>query len=193
MNVLRILVVSLIVSGCLGCGNDPKPPAAAPPPPFKPASDVLIENAAKNGARNRAPAGAAENAVAADKSPAEADSNEEMTDEDKPASVPAETADIDNPEAPPSVASDENGLDEPAATAEPGPPDPGTTAEKPAKTKSSKWLRGLGNALNRAASKTLGEAPKSTSPAAKQPAPDDDPFPDGEPDQEEPKEQESKE
>jgi len=190
MNVLRLLVVSLIVSGCLGCGSDSKPPAAAPPPPFKPASDVLTDNATGENASTPATADAAEDAVVAEEPSADADSNEEMTDDAGSASVPDATGDADDTDEPGSVASDESNQDEPVVTNEPDSPEPVTNpdAEKPAKAKSSKWLRGLGNALNRAASKTLGGAAQSTGPAPKQPKPEDDPFPDGEPEQEKPEE-----
>jgi hypothetical protein len=113
------------------------------------------------------------------------------TDADTPASAPEETADGDDSEAPRSVAADENNdendLDEPA-TSEPGSPDPVTdpASDKPAKANSGKWMRGLSNALSRAATKTLGG--QSTEAAPKQPKADDDPFPDGEPNEEKPKE-----
>ncbi len=49
-------------------------------------------------------------------------------------------------------------------------------------------MRGLSKAWGRAATKTLGGAAQSTEAAPKQPKADDDPFPDGEPNEDKPKE-----
>ncbi|HUY34657.1 MAG TPA: hypothetical protein VMV69_18070 [Pirellulales bacterium] len=203
MNVFRLLALSLIVAVGVGCGNDPAPPAAAPPK-FEPASDLLTAKEAAGKPSAVAPTGGAENALDADESPAETAANEDMADEIGSASTPdapAGIVDSDDTVGVGSVASDE---DPPAATSENGSPDPlpESTADTPAeekpgetkpvgaksgKTKSGRWMRGLTGALNRAFAKSLDKAAQGAGAAAKQPAPEDDPFPKGEPEEDQPK------
>jgi hypothetical protein len=181
MMSIRILAVLLMAVG-VGCDTDSKPPAA-PPPAFKPAADAMLERHAEEKAKameDRADAikrkieGANADAPVAEKKPdAEAEPNEgrdpgeEMADDAAPSNTPLD------------VASDDDGATD----------DQPVTAEKPAKSKSGKWMRGLTKALGRAVSKSLDSASQSNSAsqpkgtAVKPPAPEDDPFPHGEPEE----------
>jgi hypothetical protein len=188
MNLIRTFAVLVFAIGCSGCGNDAKPPTAAPPPAFKPAPDALLENAAAGqgaaagqdaaGADNAVPAAGTENEVADGDSPAEDEtaSDEKMVDDDREVAAPGNVASAD--------------VDEPAAgTTDAGAEDaPATVADQPAKAKSGKWMRGLTNAFDRAFSKSLDQAAKSKGAAARPPAAEDDPFPNGEPDSKKPNE-----
>jgi hypothetical protein len=161
------IVAMLAAAVFVGCGKASNPPA--PAPKFQPASDPTAGGAQSTDRAEhaRGAEAASEPSLTASEQPT---SSSAVADE-MPAEEKAEMSDD-------AVAGDSSAIPPESDVASREEP-PATAAKS--KGSSGKLLKGLGDSLGRALSKSAGALSGSSSTARPAPKPEDDPFPNGEP------------